>query len=93
VLAYVGLIHNLKDLKDGLDEFLLPNLWIENLEELAGPLQQTFTLRQVVLHRSPVHQVEQRAHLPRGLLRFPACLEGAEGSTRACGLNRALWNL
>jgi hypothetical protein len=57
--------------------------------------QQTFTGYQVVLHCSPVlaHEVEHSAHLPLGLLRSPACLEGAENSTRACVLTRACWNL
>jgi hypothetical protein len=41
-------------------------------------------MRQIVFHYSPVlaHKVEQSAHLPLGLRRFSACLEGAEGSTR-----------
>jgi hypothetical protein len=53
-------------------------------------LEQVFTAHQVFLHRSPVlaHQVEQSAHLPLGL-RFPACLQRAEGSTTAYDLNRA----
>jgi len=33
------------------------------------------------------------AHLPLGRLRVSACLEGADGSTRACVLTRACWNL
>jgi hypothetical protein len=48
-------------------------------------------VQQVGLHSSPVlaHKVEQSAHLPLGQLRVSACLEGANGSRRACDLNRA----
>jgi hypothetical protein len=54
-------------------------------------LEQKFTGHQVVLNCCLVlaHQVEQSAHLPLGLLRLPAYLKGAEGSTRACALTRA----
>ena len=77
-----------------LDELSLPKLWIENLETQSGVLQQTLTLRQVGLHFCPVlaHKVEQSAHLPLGLRRFPACLEGAEGLTRARVLPQACCN-
>jgi hypothetical protein len=57
--------------------------------------QQPSTVRQVGLHCIPVfaQQVEQSAHLPLGLLGVPACLDGAEGSTKARILTRACWNL
>ena len=79
----------------GLDELLLPKLRIENLEVLAGLLQQTLTVQQVGLHESSVlaHQVEQSAHLPLGLLKLPACLEGVDASARARNLTRACWIL
>ena len=75
----------------GIDELLLPNLSIENPEARTGSLQQMFTVHRVFLHISPVlaHQLEQSAHLPLSLPRPPACLEGAEASTRACAFTRA----
>jgi hypothetical protein len=53
------------------------------------------TVHQVFWHRSPIlaHQVEQSAHLPLGLPRFAACLEGAECSTKTCVLTWARWIL
>jgi len=59
-----------------LDEHLLTNLRIENGEVLARCPQHCCTPSGHVLHCCLVlaHQVEQSAHLPRGLLRLPACL-------------------
>jgi hypothetical protein len=53
------------------------------------------TVQQVGLHESSVlaHQVEQSAHLPLGLLKLPACLEGVDASARARNLTRACWIL
>ena len=75
-----------------LDELLLPNLRIENGELLARHRQQFLTWRGPLLHSCLVlaHQVEQSAHLPRGLLRLPACLQRAQGSTGACVFSGAV---
>ena len=81
-----------------LDKLLLPNLRIENGEVLARSPQHVCTRKGRLLHCWPVlaQQVEQSAHLSRGLLRLPACLQRAQGSTGACGFYRAritLWKI
>ena len=58
---------------------------VEDLEVLAGVKKQLLAADGHGLHCCLVvaHEVEQSAHLTRGLLRPPACLDGAGGSTIA----------
>ena len=62
-----------------LDELTRSSLRIENGELPARQLQQYCTPSGLLLHPRFVraHQVEQSTHLPHGLLRLPACLQGA----------------
>ena len=68
---------------------------VENLEVLAGFAKQLSTLGGEVLHSCLVlaHEVEQSAHLLRGLLRLPACLNRAESSKSAGVFPQTRWNL
>ena len=79
----------------GVDELLVPMLRIENLEVRSGIAQNILTEIEHGFHcyLVLVHQVEQSAHVPRGLLRLPACLQRAQGSTGACVFSRARCNL
>jgi len=79
----------------GLDQLLVPIPWIKNLELQAGKTQQILASMELVLHCCLVlaQKVEQSAHLPRGLLRLPACLVSAEGSKSVCVLSRVWWIL
>jgi len=79
----------------GLDELLLPTLRVEHLEVRAGFFEKLSALVEhaVPSQRVLAQKVEQRAHLPRGLVRPPACLARARGSIAAYVLNRAWWNL
>ena len=78
----------------GLDELLLPMHRIEKLEMRSGNTQY------IMAHTPVFHwwlvvsqQVEQSAHVTRGLLRLPACLENLKGSRSACVFSRACWVL
>ena len=78
-----------------LDERLLPMLRVEDLEVHAGDIQQLSKLIGLALHCCLVvaHEVEQSAHLPRGLLKPPACLNGAGGSKISGAFTRTKRNL
>ena len=65
----------------GLDQLLIPMLRAENLEVRPGILQDTLQFTILKLFCIDVaEKVEQSAHVPRGLLRLPACLARAEDS-------------
>jgi len=66
----------------GVDELLVPMLRIENLEVRIGIVKDNFTDTKHGVHCCLVfaQEVEQSAHVPRGLLRLPACLVRAEDS-------------
>jgi len=66
-----------------LDELPVPSLGMQDLEVEARERQHCCTSGGHRMHRRRrlAHQVEQSTHLPRGLLRPPACLRRADGST------------
>ena len=70
----------------GVDEHLVPMLRIENLEVPTGILQNNLTETEHAFRCFLVvaQKVEQSAHVPRGLLRLPACLVRAEEIQGVC---------
>ena len=68
-----------------VDELLVAMLWIENLEARTGLAQNNLTETEHGFHCCLVlaHEIEQSAHLTRGLLRLPACLVRAKHSRSA----------
>ena len=65
----------------GVDELLVPMLRVEDLEVTTGMLQKILTEKHSFRCCLVVAQkVEQSAHVPRGLLRLPACLVTAQDS-------------
>jgi len=78
----------------GLDELLLSEPRIENLELQAGKTQQTLNCTEVLLWCLVLAQeVEQRAYVPGGLFRPPACLDKAKTSRSAADFSQTWWIL
>jgi len=75
----------------GFDELFLPMLRVEDLEAKTGNTQHRMAMNAflpcwLVL----AHKVQQSAHVPRGFVRLPTCLEKVDGfrSARVSSIER-----